>query len=111
MGDGLTAPAPLREEDLVCAKCTLPPPGITACKKHGTAELEYKCRFCCGNAVWFCFGTTHFCEPCHSKWRGKAEVVPCPGLATCKLGVPHPPNGDGVAAEFALGCGACRGAI
>jgi hypothetical protein len=46
-------PAHQREEDLTCAKCTLPPPGIKACPKHGTAELEYKCRFCCGNAVWF----------------------------------------------------------
>jgi len=24
--------------------------------------LTWKCRFCCKLAVWFCWGTTHFCE-------------------------------------------------
>ena len=37
------------------------------CPKHGTDFLEYKCRYCCSVAVWFCFGTTHFCEPCHNE--------------------------------------------
>ena len=32
------------------------------CPKHGTDYLEYKCRYCCSVAVFFCFGTTHFCN-------------------------------------------------
>lgn len=26
------------------------------CPKHGTDFLEYKCRYCCSVAVFFCFG-------------------------------------------------------
>lgn len=33
-------------EDLLCPGCQKPPPGVAACGKHGTAGLEYKCRYC-----------------------------------------------------------------
>ena len=43
-------------EELVCPGCAA---GDAAqiCPKHGTDFLEYKCRYCCSVAVWFCFGT------------------------------------------------------
>ena len=40
-------------------------------------------RFCCSVAVFFCFGTTHFCNPCHddhSRCTGtpKDKMPHCP---------------------------------
>jgi hypothetical protein len=79
--------------------------------------LDFKCRFCCSVAVWFCFGTTHFCDPCHNNHShltglAKEDMPQCPvgpgpvRLAgdDCPLLVKHPPTGE----EFALGCGICR---
>jgi hypothetical protein len=67
--------------------------------------------------VYFCFGTTHFCERCHSDTgrmgdlfsSGKLPQCPCGPLGKqlvgeCPLGVKHPPGGQ----EFPLGCGVCR---
>jgi len=85
------------------------------CRTH--AHTEFKCRFCCSVAVWFCFGTTHFCDPCHSDHgrvtsMDKADMPQCPvgprctklAGTECPLGLPHPPTGT----EFALGCAICR---
>lgn len=65
------------------------------CPKHGSDFIEYKCRFCCSVAVFFCFGTTHFCNPCHDAHsrctRAKKEDMPqCPvsqerTAACCRL--------------------------
>jgi hypothetical protein len=43
---------------------------------------------------------------------GGAKATPCAGKGKCALGphVDHPPNSADDAAEFALGCGDCRGA-
>ena len=80
---------------------------MSKCKTHGDEAIEFKCRFCCSVALWFCFGTTHFCEPCH-KIAGSAKAKPCVGGGKCPLGIDHPANGT----EYALGCGLCRhGAI
>ena len=38
-----------------------------SCPKHGTEAIEWKCKFCCSVASWFCWGTTHFCDDCHRK--------------------------------------------
>jgi hypothetical protein len=48
----------------VCAGCS--GVGQAACAAHGTDTVDFKRRFCCSVALWFCFGTTHFCDPCHS---------------------------------------------
>ena len=32
--------------------------GTTDCKIHGKDFIEYKCKFCCKIASWFCWGTT-----------------------------------------------------
>ena len=85
--------------------------GITDCKKHGKDFIEYKCRFCCKIASWFCWGTTHFCEDCHARQcRGDyiskypKDKLPKCNSKTCEVGGKHPPNGE----EYALGCSICR---
>lgn len=104
--------------DLVCPMC-VEGPAMQECPRHGTDFLEYKCRFCCSVAVFFCFGTTHFCNPCHDDHQrcvstAKDALPHCPAGprltqldgTECPLHVRHPPTGE----EFALGCGVCRNA-
>jgi E3 ubiquitin-protein ligase MYCBP2 len=43
---GAAAPA-LASQDLLCPGCRTPPPGVTICARHGPAEMEWKCRYCC----------------------------------------------------------------
>ena len=91
----------------MCGACSATAAGAT-CRKHGREELQYKCRFCCDVAVWFCFGTTHFCDTCHVV-RPDFKPRPPPKLCnprTCPLKVDHPPHGE----EFCLGCSLCRSA-
>ncbi|XP_060534839.1 E3 ubiquitin-protein ligase MYCBP2 isoform X2 [Cylas formicarius] len=104
--------------ELVCGACS-DVARAQMCPKHGTDFLEYKCRYCCSVAVFFCFGTTHFCNPCHDDFQRvtnlpKSELPLCPAGPRasqldgdeCPLHVKHPPTGE----EFALGCGVCRNA-
>jgi hypothetical protein len=103
-------------EELVCGKCSATDikGGAVDCPKHGTDFIEFKCRFCCSVAQWFCWGTTHFCEPCHKKQadgdyltkKAKKDLPKCPGAA-CPLKVKHLPNGD----EYSLGCAVCRNKV
>eukprot|EP00095_Tigriopus_kingsejongensis_P005847 maker-scaffold697_size109876-snap-gene-0.24 protein:Tk05847 transcript:maker-scaffold697_size109876-snap-gene-0.24-mRNA-1 annotation:"e3 ubiquitin-protein ligase mycbp2 isoform x1" len=105
-------------EELVCGGCS-DVSQAQMCPKHGTDFLEYKCRYCCSVAVFFCFGTTHFCNACHDDFSRvanipKSALPQCPvgpkstklSLEECPLHVKHPPTGE----EFALGCGLCRNA-
>jgi len=85
--------------------------GKTNCAKHGKDFIEYKCKFCCKIASWFCWGTTHFCEDCHKRQCNNDYVSKYPkdrlpkcNKATCEVGGNHPPNGE----EYALGCSICR---
>ncbi|XP_026529249.1 E3 ubiquitin-protein ligase MYCBP2 isoform X4 [Notechis scutatus] len=104
--------------ELICGACS-DVSRAQMCPKHGTDFLEYKCRYCCSVAVFFCFGTTHFCNACHDDFQRmtsvpKEELPHCPAGpkskqlegAECPLHVVHPPTGE----EFALGCGVCRNA-
>lgn len=104
--------------ELVCGGCS-DVSRAQMCPKHGTDFLEYKCRYCCSVAVFFCFGTTHFCNPCHDDFQRvtnvpKKDLPKCPvgprarqlEGSECPLHVVHPPTGE----EFALGCGVCRNA-
>ncbi|CAD8171033.1 unnamed protein product [Paramecium pentaurelia] len=90
------------KEDLICPSCC-PISFEDICNQHGDKYIEFKCRFCCSVAVWFCGGTTHYCEPCHSG-RNPNMNKPCPGLEKCPLRIKHKPTGQ----ENALGCALCR---
>uniref|UniRef100_H2YTX0 RCR-type E3 ubiquitin transferase n=1 Tax=Ciona savignyi TaxID=51511 RepID=H2YTX0_CIOSA len=105
-------------KELICGACS-DVACAQICPKHGTDFLEYKCRYCCSVAVYFCFGTTHFCQPCHDDFQRitalqKSALPHCPAGhkarqlegKDCPLHVEHPPTGE----EFALGCGVCRNA-
>ncbi|KAG1690694.1 E3 ubiquitin-protein ligase MYCBP2 [Nymphon striatum] len=104
--------------ELVCGGCS-DVSRAQMCPKHGADFLEYKCRYCCSVAVFFCFGTTHFCNACHDDFQRittipKHELPHCPAGPKarqvegeeCPLHVKHPATGE----EFALGCGVCRNA-
>jgi len=104
--------------ELVCGACS-DVARAQMCVRHGADFLEYKCRYCCSVAVFFCFGTTHFCAACHDDFQRvtampRADLPRCPAgpRATqltgdeCPLHVQHPDTGE----EFALGCGICRNA-
>jgi len=91
-------------EDLICGSCAAQGSGASStCAKHGTDYIEYKCKFCCNTAAWYCWGSTHFCEECHKK---AAEVAKLPKdkLPKCSCKRQHPSNGE----EHCLGCSLCR---
>jgi len=96
--------------ELICGGCST----INAeCSIHGREYIDFKCRFCCSLATYFCGGKAHFCTPCHDKagqlveftnWTTIAACAPCKGAPECPLGLPHTENGE----EFAMGCSMCR---
>lgn len=104
------------DNKLLCSACTQPPPGVKVCPTHGSDHMQYKCRYCCSLAVWYCYQgsphATHFCEPCHrmagtniiARVRAGEERFRCKGVNGCPLGGKHAPNGN----EDTLGCDACR---
>jgi HRD ubiquitin ligase complex, ER membrane component len=104
-----------KPEELVCAECSNVGITLENCPKHGREFIEFKCRFCCSIATWFCWGTTHFCEPCHKRQcsgdyvskYSKDKLPKCGGKSTCPLKVDHNGNGE----EFALGCALCRNLV
>lgn len=103
-----------KEEDLVCGACASQnvKGGIMDCGQHGKDFIEFKCKFCCSVAQWFCWGNTHFCEACHARQckgeylsqKTKDQLPKCPGPEKCPLKTVHPPNGE----EYSLGCAICR---
>ena len=98
------------EKDLVCAGCCDIP--VEMCPRHGKEHLTFKCKYCCSVSQWFCWGTTHFCNDCHSRQckgdyvsKYPIEKLPkCPGALKCALKVKHKPNGQ----ECSLGCLLCQ---
>jgi E3 ubiquitin-protein ligase MYCBP2 len=61
--DQVEAQDPNAESKFICPDCS----NIKKCAIHGSKFMQFKCKFCCDVAVWFCWGTTHFCDPCHKK--------------------------------------------
>lgn len=70
--------------ELVCGGCS-DVSRAQMCPRHGADYLEYKCRYCCSVAVFFCFGTTHFCNACHEDFRPVTEM-PKHALPKCPAG-------------------------
>ena len=70
--------------ELVCGGCS-DVSRAQMCPRHGADYLEYKCRYCCSVAVFFCFGTTHFCNACHEDFRHVTEM-PKNVLPKCPAG-------------------------
>lgn len=109
--DAQNALQDFKVEELVCPKCSAASvgAGIKNCQKHGDQYIDFKCKFCCSVALWFCHGNTHYCDPCH-RIAGRNNKHDCPGKNKkegCPLKVDHPPSGE----EFALGCGLCRSSL
>ena len=80
--------------------------------------MSLTCTLGCAAAVWFCFGTTHFCNTCHARRIDQVEPAAaaacCPAgpgcvqlePGPCPLGLTpeqHPPQGQ----EFCIGCARC----
>lgn len=79
--------------ELVCGACS-DVSRAQMCPKHGTDFLEYKCRYCCSVAVFFCFGTTHFCNACHDDFQRvtnipRLELPSCPAGMLIMISSPH----------------------
>ncbi|KAL3146116.1 hypothetical protein ABBQ38_015464 [Trebouxia sp. C0009 RCD-2024] len=94
-------------KELICGACSAHEAG-SKCQQHGVEFIEWKCRYCCGIASFFCFGTTHMCTACHEEWQlkpgcKKASRHLCSPV-TCPLHVLHPDHG----LEHCLGCAICR---
>ncbi|KAH3836593.1 E3 ubiquitin-protein ligase MYCBP2-like isoform X2 [Dreissena polymorpha] len=106
--EGGAADGDMKREELICPACA-GPQMVQNCPTHGTDYIEYKCRYCCSVAIFFCFGNTHFCNTCHAT-PYHTKCAPCPAgpggrqlTGKCPLGVRHAPNGE----ECCLGCGLC----
>ena len=104
---------PVDEKELICPQCSAASvgAGVTNCAIHGTDYIDFKCRFCCNISLFFCFGTTHYCDTCHRQPYTRLPDRPnCNGDASkCQLGIKHPIAADlQKGEEFALGCGLCR---
>lgn len=94
-------------KELICGACSAYKAG-SSCRQHGNEFIEWKCRWCCGIASFFCFGTTHMCTACHERWQlqpgcCKASRRTCTP-ETCPLHTSHPDHGT----EHCLGCALCR---
>jgi len=87
--------------ELICTACT--PGARDECKTHGKEYIQYKCKFCCKTACWYCWGTTHFCDDCHKQAsviaaKKKEELPKC----TCQN-----PNHPQPGVEHCFGCSIC----
>lgn len=116
-GAAAAAGEDVKREDMVCTSCSGGAAGgVAKCDKHGDEFISWKCKFCCSPAVWFCWGTTHFCDPCHTEPArvnscAKEKLPKCPAgpklvqlRGECQLKQKHPDPG----CEFPLGCGMCH---
>eukprot|EP01080_Neovahlkampfia_damariscottae_P012824 gene12824-7175_t len=96
-------------KDLVCGSCVSKKmKNMKECPKHKTEFIDFKCKFCCNIATFFCWGKTHFCDDCHKihykVTKLKREELPKCIKKTCPSGGDHPENGE----EYSLGCGICK---
>jgi E3 ubiquitin-protein ligase MYCBP2 len=104
-------------KEFVCMDCSDFDFNAAGCSNVAHREYHtFKCRFCCNVAVWFCFGTTHFCDACHKRpvqvqRRIRSKTQQCKGDASCMVKRPHGPNGPEVECEFNMGCSMCAATV
>ena len=97
-------PDPNNRETYMCLDCS----GGKKCQFHGADAIVYKCRFCCQIATWFCFGTTHFCNPCHEKQCKDASFAKNGPWEVCdKSKCPFNGNHKSPPSDDNLGCSLC----
>ena len=61
---------------LVCSPCQ----GLKGeCAKHGTEYIEYKCRYCCSVAVFFCHVRPEQGRPIYIPWMASEAGKTCKG--------------------------------
>ena len=75
-----------------CPECSCQFGSNQVCPKHGADGMKFKCFFCCRDALFFCFGTTYFCEECHKSPYEVQQRQSYPQCCGCAF-APHPPNG------------------
>ena len=99
-------------DEMICLNCAVQS-GSHTCTRHGVEFMQYKCRYCCNIAKYFCWGTSHFCENCHRRMNAGDDVTKkpqnqlpvCEGGPGCPLKLKkHPISGK----EFLVGCALCR---
>jgi hypothetical protein len=77
--------------ELFCGGCA--PSSVSNCALHGREYIEFKCRYCCSVATFFCWGRTHFCRVCHRNSleltsMKKADLACCPCRPKGHTGLP-----------------------
>jgi len=91
-------------ERRVCGGCAALRSGVKCTAGHDPSFVEWKCKYCCSVASWFCWGTTHMCDRCHDDVARRPK--PCLGPGACEFANRHPPNGSST--PFCFGCSLCR---
>lgn len=81
-GGGDAAPGDSGRDALLCPRCTPTSESAKLCTVHPPDFVEYKCRFCCNVASYFCWGTTHFCKACHAVQVGGLYLNRIPVVRT-----------------------------
>lgn len=99
----MVAPQTYQAQELLCPSCVPNPEGKQECSIHGSDFIEYKCAICCTVAQFFCFGTTHMCDKCHSSYKPSRKPKACLDQKTCPLKMSH-----GSGKMTSLGCALCR---
>mmetsp|Transcript_9014 Transcript_9014/g.27094 ORF Transcript_9014/g.27094 Transcript_9014/m.27094 type:complete len:299 (-) Transcript_9014:2077-2973(-) len=102
--------------DRICDKCNPRTASICTQSSH-RGHYIWKCRYCCNEAKYVCYGNVHFCEECHDRNSqrergGKLEPKPCPGLGVCRIPMPagkeFHTNGPEAENEQLLRCAWCE---
>ncbi len=71
------------KKDLVCPSCVLASgagESTTVCTQHGADYVEFKCKFCCSVAVFFCWVRSWCPPPAHAciKATMPRRIAPLP---------------------------------
>jgi F-box associated region len=112
-------------EDRYCPNCVPNGVGCRRLQEHQGLQI-FKCRYCCQKADFVCYGTVHFCTPCHDRnservrqgtngtngtRRPMLTAIHCPGLS-CTFpktnGAVFHENGNSAECEQTYYCAGCE---